>query len=123
VRQFLLAKWQERAQEIAPDKTPPTDLTDSCKFSALFGSVVFSADIAGNWDHVFNVIDGEIFDINAEASDVAGRADIHRHDSDFINGDDFADSIQTCLRRVSDWVNEFSERYPQMLDASVTPSI
>jgi hypothetical protein len=123
VRTFLLEKWQERTAALSPDKPAPIDLTDACKFSALFGSVVFAADIAGNWDHVFNVVDGEVFDINADASDVIGRTDIYRHDAKFINSGDFSQSMQSCLSRVSDWIDEFGKRYEQMLDTSAAPSI
>jgi hypothetical protein len=123
VRSFLLEKWQQRAATLTPDKPSPIDLTDACKFSALFGSVVFAADIAGNWNHVFNIVDGELFDINAEASDVVGKANIHRHDAEFINSGDFSQSMQSCLGRVAAWINEFGKRYEQMLETSSRPSI
>lgn len=124
VREFLLEKWRERAVEngIASDKLP-TDLTDSCKFSALFGSVVFGGQISGHWGHVFNLVDGEVIDINAEASDVKGRARIHRHDSEFISSYDFYQSMKTCRERVSGWLREFSDIYTEKMSVSVTPGL
>ncbi|TLX17062.1 hypothetical protein [Rhizobium sp. MHM7A] len=115
VREFLLEKWRQRAAEL--DKEPPTDLTDSCKFSALFGSVVFGADIGGNWNHVYNLVDGEIVDINAEAADVKGRRGIYKHDSSFIESYDFRESMKTCRERVSTWLREFAPLYTSKLDA------
>jgi hypothetical protein len=50
---------------------------------------------------------------------VVGRSGIHRHDVDLINGGDFAGA---CLNRVSTWINEFGERYVQMLDGPASPS-
>ncbi len=123
VRDFLLEKWQERAKEMHPTEPLPTDLADACKFSALFGSVIFAADIAGNYDHVYNVVDGEIIDINADAADIAGRDGMYRHNAAFINGEDFAVSMQSCVRRVSTWVVEFAERYAETLEAAKTPSV
>jgi len=122
VGDFLLSKWRERAADngVSPDNLP-TDLTDSCKFSALFGSVVFGADIAGNYSHVFNMLDGEIVDINAEASDVKGRKGIHRHDSEFIESYEFRQSMKDCRERVRSWLQEFAVIYTEKVATEIAP--
>lgn len=119
VREFLLEKWCQRAAELGHQT--PVDLTDSCKFSALFGSVVFGADIGGNWNHVYNLVDGEIVDINAEATDVKGRKGIYKHDSSFIESYDFRESMKTCRERVSNWLREFASLYALKLDTDNSP--
>jgi hypothetical protein len=116
VRGFLLEKWRERAAENGvPQPDLPVDLSDSCKFSALFGSVVFAADIAGRWDHVYNVVDGEVVDINAHAADIRGRPDIYRHDPAFIGSGDFRDSAASCVARVSRWIVEFGTVHANLI--------
>jgi hypothetical protein len=124
VRNFVLEKWRERALEkgVPPEKMPD-DLSDSCKFTALFGSVVFSADIAGNYSHVFNMVEGKILDINADASDVKGRDGIHRHDSDFIESYAFRQSMKDCRERVRDWLQEFAAIYAQHSQLSSAPGL
>jgi hypothetical protein len=105
---FCLQKWQERHVENkgSPDEVPQ-DLSNACKFTALFGSVVFGADIGGNYDHVFNVLDGKVIDINAGSADVMALAHPYRHDDTFIGSGDFQDSMDTCVSRVEDWICEF----------------
>lgn len=55
VRGFLLEVWKERHRELGLASPAPDDLSDSCKFSALFGAVVFGAEIGGDYDRVHNV--------------------------------------------------------------------
>lgn len=107
-KEFLLQKWIERHEDLKIDRPAPTDLSDSCKFSALFSSVVFGGDIAGNYDHVFTLIDDEVFDLNEDAADVAQLANPHREDDAFIYGGDFEYSIRTCIPRVKNWVSDFA---------------
>jgi hypothetical protein len=108
VRSFCLEKWRERHLEMGGAETDlPNDLSNSCKFTALLGAVIFGADIGGNYDHVFNVLDGRIIDINAEAADVKALANPYRHDDDFIASGDFQDSMDTCIDRVEGWICEF----------------
>lgn len=108
VRAFCLRKWQERHVENKGSLgETPQDLSNACKFTALFGSVVFGADIGGNYDHVFNVLDGKIIDINAGAADVAALADPYRHDDVFIGSGDFQDSMDSCVSRVEEWICDF----------------
>lgn len=116
-KEFLLEKWIERHHEREKESqklggsagtTPvPTDLSDSCKFSALFSSVVFGGEIAGNYDHVFTLVDDEVFDLNEDAADVAALDNPHKDDDSFIYGGDFEYSIKTCIPRVKGWISEF----------------
>jgi hypothetical protein len=107
-KEFLLQKWIERHEELKIDRPAPTDLSNSCKFSALFSSVVFGGDIAGNYDHVFTLIDDEVLDLNEDAVDVAELPDPHKEDDAFIYSEDFDYSIRTCIPRVQNWIAEFS---------------
>jgi hypothetical protein len=126
VRAFCLEMWQARYREmsslgILEFDSEPIDLKGSCKFTSIFGSVVFGADISGNDDHVFNVLDdGSIFDINAFASDVVGKNDIYRQELVFVNSDpDLRLSLESCVPRVTEWINEFARR----LDATRASAI
>lgn len=110
-REFCLEKWVERHRDLKIGSPAPVDLTNACKFTALFGSVVFGADIAGNYDHVFNVLDDERIDINEGSSDVLALEDPYRHDPNFIHSPEFEDSMKSCVSRVEGWINEFSARH------------
>jgi hypothetical protein len=116
VRNFILEKWRERAAELG--HATPFDLSNSCKFSALFGSVVFGADIGGNYSHVFNLVGGVVVDINAEAFDVKGRHGIYDQDSEFIESYDFRESMKSCRKRVTTWLEEFAHLYTAKLEVS-----
>ena len=78
-RDFLLEKWIERHIELGKiDEPVPSDLSDSCKFTSIFASVVFDGRISGNYDHVFIELDcGRILDLNADAADVGALSDAH----------------------------------------------
>lgn len=109
VRGFLLEKWKERHRELGLASPAPDDLSDSCKFSALFGTVVFGAEIGGNYDHVHNVLDdGTRLDINALAADVSALEYPYRQDQDFLSSWELRESLETCVKRVESWVEEFA---------------
>jgi hypothetical protein len=112
VREFLLEKWLERYDEVGRGAPRPTDLSDSCKFSALFGTVVFGADVGGNYDHVHNVLDGEVIDINAHAADVVALADPYRQDEAFLRSEGLFDSLVSCSHRVETWIEDFRDSMP-----------
>lgn len=110
-REFLLEKWIERHDELGRGASRPIDLSDSCKFSALFGTVVFGADVGGNFDHVHNVLDdGEILDINALAADVAAMSAPYEQDEEFLASNALFDSLASCAGRVEGWIEEFAAR-------------
>jgi hypothetical protein len=102
---FVFEKWKERAVERGAPA--PTDLSYSCKFSSLFVQRVFGGTIAGNYDHQYNIIDGEKVDINEDSKDVQGLDDPHEHDDDFFGSEDHLDSLNSCVSRVNKWVEEF----------------
>lgn len=109
VRAFCLSKWRERHVEMGwPEADLPADLSNACKFTALFGSVVFGADIAGNYDHVFNSLDGRIIDINADAADVKSLSAPYRLDATFIASPEFHASAASCVDRVEGWIGGFT---------------
>lgn len=117
-KEFVFAKWVERHNEREEEnrklagtiwyRSAPTDLSDSCKFSALFSSVVFGGEIAGNYDHVFTLVDDEVLDLNEDAADVAALDDPHDDDDDFIYSGDFKESISSCIPRVRNWIADFA---------------
>ncbi|WP_315922351.1 hypothetical protein [Mesorhizobium sp. SP-1A] len=117
-KEFLLGKWAERYNEREEEnrklvgsiwhRSAPTDLSDSCKFSALFSSVVFGGEIAGNYDHVFTLVDDEVLDLNEDAADVTALDDPHGEDDDFIYSGDFKESISSCIPRVRQWLADFA---------------
>jgi hypothetical protein len=111
---FCLQRQERHVENKGSPDEVPQDLSNACKFTALFGSVVFGADIGGNYDHVFNVLDGKVIDINAGSADVMALAHPYRHDDAFIGSGDFQDSMDTCVSRVEDWICEF--------EPSVSPS-
>ncbi len=123
VRAFLLEKWKERhIERYGSHKESlnwiPVDLSNSCKFTALFGSVVFGGDITGNYEHMFNVVNGKIVDINQEAKDVQLFAKPHKIDKKFLAfNEELYQSLKSCAPRVEGWINEFAA----VLEAQANP--
>lgn len=109
-KEFVMKKWIERFRERSgPNASPPTDLTDSCKFSSLFAQEVFGGSLRGNGDHQYvETPKGEIIDLNIDAQDVKQLGDrAHRHDDLFWGSRDHRVSLNSCRGRVADWVKEF----------------
>jgi hypothetical protein len=108
-RVFVLRKWQERARERGgPNATLPDDLSLSCKFTSLFARAIFGGRLEGNADHQFVRRDGEIIDLNIDASDVrALGTNAHHHDTAFWGSRDHKASVKSCIPRVKEWVAEF----------------
>lgn len=105
-RAFCMARWTERAVDAGAP--PPDDLSNACKFTSLFGSVVFGADIAGNYHHVYNVLGGARIDINDGSKDIAMLESPYRHDPEFIHSEAFEDSMKSCVARVTEWIEAFA---------------
>jgi len=107
-KQFVLAKWRERATERL--MAPPQDLSSSCKFTSLFAREVFGGKIRGNWDHQFVVLPGgDILDLNEDALDVQGMSDPYRHDDLFWMNREHRKSLKSCMPRVKTWISEFEK--------------
>ncbi len=115
MRSFVLDRWRERAVELGNPE--PADLSSACKFSSLFVKVVLGGRVRGNYDHVFNLVDGSHVDLNEGAADVLGLVDPHRHDEAFLRVRDFHDSLECCMPRVLGWVR----LYREMLDERALP--
>lgn len=107
-RLFLLDKWKERALE--RNEPEPDDLAHSCKFVTLFVKCIFGGRIRGSFLHQFNLIGGEIVDLNKDAADVRSLPDAHRHDEIFFANPDHIESLSSCMPRVRRWVDEFLGR-------------
>lgn len=111
-RQVALAGWRERTKERCWPE--PKDLSGSCKFSTLLVKTLFGGVVQGHTDHQYNVVNGKVLDLNADADDVqkllASGDVVYRHDLAFFGNDDHLDSMLSCLPRVACW----SERFVQL---------
>jgi hypothetical protein len=104
-REFVFAKWCERARERGEER--PLDLSRSCKYGTLFMRTVFGGTIAGNYQHQFNVIDDRIVDLSDGAADVALLAFPYRHDPELFGIVEHIASMDGCRPRVNAWAAEF----------------
>lgn len=104
-REFVFERWKERAAERFG--VEPTDLSKSCKFGSLFLHTLIGGRIVGNEDHQFVMKDGEIYDLSADAQDVAALEHPYHLDPLFFGSRDHLDSMNSCLPRVSDWIDAF----------------
>lgn len=113
-KEFVFRKWVERFHEkyprLARDRPDmiPTDLTDSCQFSTLFAQRIFGGAVRGNNKHFYLVSNGKRIDLNAEASDVRALGDkAYRHNPRFVSDVFTQQSLDSCIPRVEQWVEEF----------------
>jgi hypothetical protein len=106
---FLKKKWTERYQDRNGADKSPKDMSGSCKFVSLFVQKVFGGQIRGNHGHQFNVIGDKIRDMNADAGDVQSLENPHEHDPKFWGNPEHRASMKTCMPRVNQWVEEFTE--------------
>lgn len=111
-REIAFEGWQQRAYERG--MPAPVDLSDSCKFSSLFARALFGGVVAGNEDHQFVLIGGNLLDLNHDAQDVRAMLEqgiaAHRHDDIFMSDDDNLDVLLSCVPRVERWCNMFEKR-------------
>jgi hypothetical protein len=117
---FVFDKWKERAYERMgglDSYSPPTDLSNSCKFTSQFVKNIFGGTIQGNFDHQYVVKDGAIIDLNIDAKDVKTLGDkAHVHDPKFFGKRDHKASMKSCEPRVAAWTQEFLSKYGSKLD-------
>ena len=104
-RQFVLAKWLERAHERG--EAVPLDLSCSCKYGTLFMHTVFGGVIAGNYQHQFNIIDDRIVDLSDASADVLSLARPYFEEPELFDIAEHKASMLTCQTRVDDWVREY----------------
>lgn len=105
LRTFVFQQWAARAHERGMDM--PDDLSSSCKFCSLFMKVLYGGKIQGNYDHQYNVIDGNIVDLSENSMDVVAMDKPYRHDPVFFGNFEHIDSLESCLPRVTFWVEDF----------------
>lgn len=108
---IAMAGWRERAQERG--LASPEDLSGCCKFSSLFVKFLFGGCIEGHYDHQFNVIEDQEFDLNDSAKDVREMSHPHWHDDGFIGSHDHVESMKSCLPRVLGWLDSFAAAVPK----------
>lgn len=104
-RQFVFAKWLQRAHERG--EAVPMDLSRSCKYGTLFMRTVFGGVIAGNYQHQFNVIDDRIVDLSDAAADVLALSRPYFEEPELFAIAEHQASMLTCQSRVDDWVREY----------------
>lgn len=103
VKQFVLKMWKERAKE--NNKSEPSDLTNACKFSSVFGQKIFGGKVEGNYHHQYNVLpDGTKLDL----TDGAGGTQYKLyHDKKFYGNREHKQSLDSIQPRIEDWVKKF----------------
>lgn len=106
-RGFVFDKWCERALERG--EKAPLDLSRACKYSSLFMRTVFGGTITGNYQHQFNIIDGNRIDINDRAADVLALARPHFEEPELFDVAEHIASMRACQPRVDVWVAEYMQ--------------
>lgn len=105
---IVLRGWKARAKERSLPE--PIDASGGCKFASLFFQALFGGEIKGNVNHQYNVLNGQVFDLNEDCEDVRGfkrYMQVYEHDAEFFGNDDHLASMSSCLPRVMRWVAEF----------------
>lgn len=105
LRAFVMERWLERAAELG--LPAPTDLSSSCKFGALFCKSLLGGEIRGSFDHLYAFVDGRVVDLSEGAADVAALAEPYRNDPAFLGSEDLAASLESCLPRVTSWIEGY----------------
>jgi hypothetical protein len=128
-KKYIFRKWIEREREVYDRETKwrevrgiekefaePSDLSNGCKFSSLFCSVIFGGKMVGNYDHYFTILPNGIrLDLNDEAGDIKNMLikhnegtgkDPYRIDDLFMIQSLKADRRDVSVR-VTAWLNEF----------------
>lgn len=97
-KEFIFSKWKERALE--KNKPEPTNLDNACKFASLFALEIFGGKLRGNSEHQWIEINGIIIDLTDNNTN-------YEHDDDFWMNEEHAESLESCMPRVEDWVKIF----------------
>lgn len=105
MKDFLLAKWKERAGERFDTDPNPTNLSGACKFVARFANKVLGGKLRSNFDHTWVEKDGKIIDLtdNVDKSN-------YKHDAEFHRRPEFLESLKSNEPRVNQWVSEWNNR-------------
>jgi hypothetical protein len=122
-KSFLLERWKERWRErkgVADSPTEPENLSDACKFAALFARELFGGTIQANYNHCWvELRDGTVIDltdgVDADLYDCTPEEFIEADpdfmddvvDGDRVPNEEFWDSLESCLPRVKKWVADF----------------
>lgn len=124
---FALSMWRRRAEELG--LTRPDDLSDACKFCALFAQTLFGGSIEAHDFHCWILVDGRIVDLAEDGGDVRDLADgrIPTKAREYArcwgvswNGDDpyepdpafmrqaaFIEAMESCRPRATRWSDEW----------------
>lgn len=96
--------WMERCEERGIAYLG--DRSGSCKFAALLARELFGGRLAGNFDHVFVVLNHLIIDLNSTQSDAVGLGNSAYTRMDFVLCQpDYRDALSSCLPRVHKWAD------------------
>jgi hypothetical protein len=107
-REFVMERWIERS--IERGAKVPTDLSSACKFASLFAWQIFGGKIAGNSRHQFVLMaSGDVLDLCAGSAELESMPAPYVHDPSFFGNSEHLESLQSCLPRVSKWLQSFEE--------------
>lgn len=103
-REVTARLWNERCEERG---VPPSDdRSGSCKFAALIARQIFGGRLAGNDEHVFVVVDGQVIDLNHDQADVRDLgAEAYLQDPLCLRHPDYRDALGSCVPRAAKWTN------------------
>lgn len=119
---FALAKWKERweKEEKRYGDPEPINLSNACRFCALFARELFGGRIRANYYHCWvRLDDGTVLDltdgVDAERFGVSPKRLVtasrdFMFDAPGIPNKEFWDNMRTCLPRVRQWSEEFRNR-------------
>lgn len=94
--------WNERCEERGLPVSD--DRSGSCKFAALIAREIFGGQLAGNDEHVFVVLAGQVVDLNRDQEDVKVLgSEAYLDDPLSLRHPDYRDALGSCVPRAAKW--------------------
>lgn len=101
-REVTARLWNERCEERGAPVTD--DRSGSCKFAALIARELFGGRLAGNDEHVFVILAGQIVDLNRDQADVKDLgSEAYIDDPLCLRYPDYRDALGSCVPRAAKW--------------------
>lgn len=102
--QAMQLLWQERQAERGVAITQ--DRSGSCKFAALLARELFGGEIAGNFEHVFVLREGNVLDLNAGQADAQAMGErAHEVWPESLFRREYTEALASCMPRVERWTS------------------
>jgi hypothetical protein len=103
-REAMTRLWNERMAERGLG--PSDDRSGSCKFAALLSRSLFGGKLAGNYEHIFTINNGQVIDLNDDQLDVMFLGEMaHIQNSFDIEHPDYRESLGYCQARAKRWAD------------------